>query len=208
MVSYEELLRSAPEIALEEGGRHFEERSAVHATLRRLAERLDVEGIPYALAGAMALFLHGYRRFTEAIDVLVARDDVARIQKALVGLGYRPLFEGSKNLRDVESGVRIEFLVAGEYPGDGKPKPVAFPEPADVSIEINDLKCLTLEALIELKLASGMTSPGRLKDLADVQEAIRSLALPRAFADKLDPYVREKYDELWASVQEPLTQSP
>jgi len=35
MVFYEELLRSAPEIALEEGGMHFEERSAVHVTLRR-----------------------------------------------------------------------------------------------------------------------------------------------------------------------------
>jgi len=33
--------------------------------------------------------------------------------------------------------VRIEFLVSGQYPGDGKPKPVAFPDPADVAVKID-----------------------------------------------------------------------
>ena len=36
---------------------------------------------------------------------------------------------------------------------------------------------LSLPKLIELKLASGMTAPGRLKDLADVQELIWTLEL-------------------------------
>jgi hypothetical protein len=202
MAVYEHLLNDAPEIALEEGSMHFEERSAVHVSLRRLAERLDRAGIPYALAGAMGLFLHGYRRFTEDVDVLVKKEDLARIHEALIGLGYRPLFAGSKNVRDVESGVRIEFLLSGEFPGDGKPKPVAFPAPADASTVINGLKCVRLDKMIELKLASGMTNPGRLKDLADVQETIRVLGLPRDFSQRLDPYVREKYGELWAAVQD------
>jgi hypothetical protein len=46
-----------------------------------------------------------------------------------------------------------------------------------------------------------MTNPGRLKDLADVQEVIRALGLPADYADRLDPYVRPKYAELWAAVQ-------
>ena len=58
-----------------------------------------------------------------------------------------------------------------------------------------------LTTLIELKLASGMTAAHRLKDLADVQELIRITALPDALADQLHPYVREKYRELWRSVQ-------
>ena len=53
-----------------------------------------------------------------------------------MGLGYIPPFTGSKNLRDTEHGVRIEFLIAGEFPGDGKPKPVAFPDPAEAGVEI------------------------------------------------------------------------
>ena len=59
------------------------------------------------------------------------------IHAKLEGLGYVPPFSGSKNLRDAEHGVRIEFLIAGEFPGDGKPKPVAFPDPDDVGVEID-----------------------------------------------------------------------
>ena len=59
---------------------------------------------------------------------------------------------------------------------------------------------LRLPTLVELKLASGMTNPGRLKDLADVQEVIRSLGLKADFASQLHPYVRGKYQELLAAV--------
>ncbi len=63
------------------------------------------------------------------------------------------------------------------------------------------MKFPTLEKLVELKLASGMTAPDRLKDLADVQELIKIRGLSRDFAGKLDPYVREKYLELLEAVE-------
>ena len=63
------------------------------------------------------------------------------------------------------------------------------------------LQIATLEKLIELKLASGMTAPDRLKDLADVQELIKIRRLAKEFAEKLDPYVREKYLELAQAVE-------
>jgi hypothetical protein len=56
-------------------------------------------------------------------------------------------------------------------------------------------------SVIELKLASGMTAPDRLKDLADVQELIKIRGLSTEFADKLNPYVREKFLELLEPVQ-------
>lgn len=184
---------------------HFEKESAVHKTLQRITERLDELGIPYVLVGAMALFLHGFRRFTEDVDLLVTREGLKEIHEQLEGLGYLRLFEGSKNLRDTESGVRVEFLTTGDFPGDGKPKPVAFPDPADVGVNIGGIRCLSLEKLIELKLASGMTNPGRLKDLADVQEVIKALHLPESFVDRLDPFVQDKYRELWMAVQDDST---
>ncbi len=88
------------------------------------------------------------------------------------------------------------------YPGDGKPKPVAFPDPAATSVEIDGLRFVALPTPIELKLASGMTNPGRLRELADVQELIRVLKLPADFAEQLNPYVRAKFAELWAPAQE------
>jgi hypothetical protein len=156
--------------------------------------------IPYAVAGGMAMFSHGFRRFTEDVDILVTREGLEQIHRELEGLGYVPLFSGSKNLRDADSGVRVEFLVTGDFPGDGKPKPVAFPDPEQVSVERDGIRWLSLPALVELKLASGMTAPGRLKDLADVQELIRLLSLPANFAEQLQPFVREKYGELWRAV--------
>jgi hypothetical protein len=97
--------------------------------------------------------------------------------------------------------VRIEFLVAGQFPGDGKPKPIAFPEPSDVAEPRAGIQCLNLPTLIELKLASGMTDAGRQKDLADVIELVKVLDLPEAFASKLHSFVRDKYVELWRAAR-------
>ncbi len=200
--AYEDQLDTDPEWAMAEGSRHFDQRSAVHAALRKVTERLNRLGVSYAVVGGMALFRHGFRRFTEDIDILVTRDGLKTIHRELEGLGWRPPFTGSKNLRDTEHGVRVEFIVAGDYPGDGKPKPVAFPDPATVAEEHDGIHWLELTALVELKLASGMTGAARLRDLADVQELIRLLALPAEFGEQLNPFVRDRYAELWGAVNE------
>jgi hypothetical protein len=199
--SYESKLNADHEWALKEGSMHFDERSAVHKSLKAIAKRLNELQIPYAVAGGMALFSHGLRRFTEDVYILVSSEGLENIHRHLEGLGYVVRFKGSKQLRDADTGVRIEFLVTGQFPGDGKPKPVAFPDPATVGVDIDGIKYLRLEKLIELKLASGMTNPGRLKDLADVQELIRVLKLGEDFDLKLDPYVRKKFAELRKSVE-------
>ena len=67
-------------------------------------------------------------------------------------------------------------------------------------MEIDGIRYLRLPVLIELKLASGMTNPGRIKGLGDVQELIRTLKLPESFSDQLNPYVRAKFKELWQGV--------
>jgi hypothetical protein len=145
----------------------------------------------------MALSIHGFPRFTVDVDVLVTPENLKEIHKHLDGLGYVPPFRHSKNLRDAETGVKIEFRITGGFPGDGKPKPVAFPDPRAVSVENDGVLYINLPTLIELKIASGMTSSERMKDLGDVQELIKVLKLSQDFADALNPYVRAKYEELW-----------
>lgn len=206
MMTYEQQLDCDVDWAFREGSMHFEKESAVHKTLRGIASRLEALGIPYAIAGGMALFFHGYRRFTEDVDILVTRESLQQIHERLEGLGYVAPFAGSRNLRDTDSGVRVEFLVAGDFPGDGKPKPVAFPDPKNVRIERDGVYFVSLPALVELKLASGMTNPMRLQDLADVQRLIQELKLPADLADQLNPFVRGKYRELWNVVQNASTE--
>ena len=188
---------------MDEGDRHFAHGGEVFKSLRKIARKLEDLSIPFAIAGGMALDAHGFRRLTVDVDILVTRGGLQRIHERLEGLGYLPPFTGSKNLRDTETGVRIEFLIAGDYPGDGKPKPVAFPDPAEVGVEIDGIRYLSLPALVELKLASGMTGGvHRMKDLTDVVALIESLHLAAEFAEGLNPYVRDKFLELWSAIQE------
>jgi hypothetical protein len=120
-----------------------------------------------------------------------------RIREELEGPGYVQPAGTKTKLRDTQSGVRIEFLITGGFPGDGKPKPVAFPDPTAVSVEIEGISYIGVPALLELKIASGMSAAHRMKDLADAMELIKTLSVPREFAERLNPYVRTKFLELW-----------
>lgn len=186
---------------MSEGSRFLQGEGGVHETLKKITGRLSDLGVPYAVVGGLALFRHGFRRFTEDVDILVTRDGLKLIHDRLTGLGYVPPFEKSKNLRDAHTGVKIEFLIAGQFPGDGKPKAIAFPDPAAVGVEFDGIRYLDLRTLIELKLASGLSSPDRLKDLVDVQELIKIHSLPADLADHLHPDVQAKYTELWTAVR-------
>src|SRR5438477_11985006 len=117
--------------AIDEASRFFMKSDPVHKSLREITKRLTDLGIPYAVMGGMALVAHGYDRTTVDVDILVTAEGFSAIHRTLEGLGYVPPFAGSKNLRDTQTGVRVEFLVTGQFPGDGKPKPIAFPDPTD-----------------------------------------------------------------------------
>lgn len=203
--AYEQMLRQGRDRALREASAFFGGHGLLREALRRLAARLDAERIPYALLGGLALFEHGYPRLTEDIDLLMTPAALARFRERFIGRGYRPAFDGAqKTFRDTETGVRIEVVTTGEYPGDGLPKEVSFPDPGEpgVAVEIEGVRVVTLAKLIELKLASGTSAPHRLRDLADVQDLIIRLALPLAFADELDPSVRAAYHDLWYRARE------
>jgi hypothetical protein len=78
-----------------------------------------------------------------------------------------------------------------------------FPGSRGLRVRGQRVALLPLPKLIELKLASGMSAPHRLKDLADVLELVRALGLSRDLAEGLDPSVRSKHDELWQAAQTP-----
>jgi hypothetical protein len=188
------------EAALRNAEEFFMGDAKVQRALTALAKSLDEIGVPYAIAGAMALNAYGYERVTTDVDVILTREGLAKLKEAKLGLGYVEKFPGSHGLRDTENNVEIDVLIAGEFPGDGKPKPIAFPDPT-TALRVGAHRIVSLPKLVELKLASGMTAPHRLKDLADVLELVRALKLPVAFADSLDPYVREKFRELHAAAE-------
>lgn len=176
--------------------------SPIHEAMRRLTDALRDMQIPFAIAGAMAANAHGHHRTTVDIDILIQREDLDRFKKRHLGVGWIEKFEGSKNFRDVICNVDIDALIVGEYPGDGLPKPVEFPKPEAVTeISEDGIPYISLRALLELKLASGMTAPHRPRDLDDVIQLIRKNQLPQDYADTLNPYVADKFRELWQAAQ-------
>ena len=198
-VDFQELIAS-PDIAYGEGLEFFRGKGMLNQAIKKIASDFERENIDYVAVGAIALNRHGYRRFTEDIDLLLTPEGLDRFRSTLIGLGYRPAFEGARKKYRTSENIPVEIIVAGEYPGDGLPKPVVFPKPGDVAVVIDGVKTISLEKLIELKLASGISAPHRLKDLADVQELIKIKQLDVNYADKLDPYVRAKFIELAEAV--------
>lgn len=177
--------------------------SKVQTTLTRIAQRLDELGVDFALAGGLAVGVRGHLRLTVDVDILITAEGLARFKTRWLGRGYVERIPGFRSVRDTETGVSIDFLVAGEFPGDGRPKAVRFPDPRSIVTTDTSLRVLDLRTLVELKLASGMSAPDRLQDLADVVALIRANDLADAFGERLDPSVRDKYRELWLAAQHP-----
>ena len=187
---YELRLKSSFETLLREASEFYMTQGDVFKTLRNLARRLDEEKIPYALIGGMALAAHGWVRMTQGVDILMTPEGLKAFRERLVGRGYTPAFPSAqKTFRDADTQVRIEVITTGEFPGDGKPKPVAFPDPTAASTNRSGLQVITLEKLVELKLASGMTAPQRLRDLADIQDLIQALDLPLGFGERASTHL-------------------
>jgi len=180
----------------------FIQQSPIHEAMQRLTSALTEMQIPFAIAGAMAANAHGHKRTTADVDILIRREDLQRFKERYIGRGWVDKFQGSKNFRDAVCDVNINALMVGSYPGDGLPKPIMFPEPETVT-EFMDgsVPYISLKTLLELKMASGMTAAHRIQDLGDVIQLIKVNQLPLNYVGQLNPYVHEKFRELWKSAQ-------
>lgn len=201
---YEKIAKENYEQSFVEFDFFMKKEGTLYETLKKIANKLDSLSIPFVVCGAMALNFHGRMRMTVDIDILINKEDLRKIHDNLIGRGYLQQFKKSKGLRDTETGVKIDFILAGQYPGDGKEKPIVFSKPTELKTEKDDfgIKYVGLKDFIELKLASGMTSVSRGKDLSDVFELIKESKLSREFGFKLNSYVQEQYFILWDSQEE------
>ncbi len=174
---------------------------------------LTAAGLPHAIAGGVAVYLRGHARTTSDVDVLVNAGDLEAVRDALEAAGVVPRYTGAKRrFRSEEgpAGVPVDLMLSGEFPGDGRPKPVAFPTLRAAELHrrrgasferLGQLRVLDLVTLVEVKLASGESAPHRGRDLTDVQALIEAARLPREFAAELDVSVRPAYVRLWDIVE-------
>src|SRR5262249_6141265 len=168
----------------------FQKNDPVHQSLRRLAKRLERAGIPYAVMGAMAVNLHGARRTTDDVDVLLTQDGLEQFRRELVGKFYDRVEGRSRRFVERKSKVTVDCLVTGHYPGRGRPGPFAFPNPAEASVVIEKVKVVNLPQLIQLKLAAR-----RHYDFGDVVFLIKVHNLDESFLKQLHPSVHQDFIE-------------
>lgn len=175
---------------LEEIGIFFAKRSPQHQTMRRLVRRLKKAGIPYAIMGGMAVNAHGAERTTKDVDVLLTPEGLEQFRRIYVGTEYEPVEGRPRRFREHQSGVTVDCLVTGKFPGSGKPGPFAFPSPEEASQEIDKIQVITLPQLIQLKLAAR-----RYYDFGDVVFLIDVHNLGESFLGQLHPSVHQDFIE-------------
>ncbi len=83
----------------------------LHAELRGIVKALNAAEIPYALVGGLAVSIYAQPRATEDVDLLVAREDLARAVERLESLGFRragvPMSVGARRL-DIQPLIKID----------------------------------------------------------------------------------------------------
>lgn len=117
-------------------------KSKVHRTLERVSRALEEAGVDFALAGGLAVGERGHLRLTVDVDLVVSETGLRRFKERWLGRGYVERSPDSPGVRDAETGVNIDFLLAGDYPGDGRPQAVRFPEPAQIPKEPGGMRIL------------------------------------------------------------------
>src|SRR5438552_16161324 len=103
----------------------FQKNDLVHQSLRRLAKRLEKAGIPYALMGAMAVNMHGARRTTDDVDILLTGAGLERFREELLPKFYKQIKGRPRRFVERKSDIQLDILVTGNYPGSGAPGPIA-----------------------------------------------------------------------------------
>lgn len=163
----------------------------------RCHDVLDAAGLPHALVGGVAVLLHGYRRNTVDVDVLIRSQDAGVAKQTLERASFSCDSEQCE-FRGAE-GIPVQFLLSHESASDDATYGVRLPDPADADsvVVIDGLPAVSLARLIEIKLACGLGNLRRThRDFADVVELIVVHQLGGEFARFLHKSVRPTFRKL------------
>ncbi len=173
-------------------GGGMSEMSAIDEALPALRRMLRDAAVPFRIIGGLAVHHHGWRRFTEDVDVVIDAAALDRLDAALGAHGFAR--ESKSRIRHLPTGVRVDVLVSGT-PLARRPE-VSFPRPQDIEPSPNDPDVAGLRPLVRLKLLAGWR-----RDETDVVELLKRmdygayLELEAGLPAELRPLVAQLRDE-------------
>lgn len=170
--------------------------SALWNTAKHCHSLLLDADVAHAIVGGVAVCLHGYRRNTVDLDMLICREDADSVRQLLVDASFE--WNSVECEFTSPDEIPVQFLLADDPTGKSG-SGVLLPNPTHPAVVdvIEDLSVVTLARLIEMKIACGQDNNRRThKDFADVVELIDQNQLGRDFARFLHKAVRKPFREL------------
>ncbi|MGH8150650.1 MAG: hypothetical protein ACRETB_11840 [Steroidobacteraceae bacterium] len=134
----------------------------VTAALRRV-------GASCALIGGLALAPHNVIRATQDVDLLTELEKADEIDTELVKLGYRCLHRSTEAGNYLRGDERVDLLYAH--------RPIArrlLASAAEIETSLGNLRVVSTEGLIGLKLQGWVNDPRRTQDLEDIRALLRA----------------------------------
>lgn len=158
--------------------------------LRRVADELERESVPYMVIGGQAVLLYGEPRLTRDIDITVGLNasEHERIEKVAERVGLEVVVENPKEFvnrtmvlptRDESSGIRVDFVFSNSVFEKSALKRVKR-----VNILGKPVRFASVEDVIVQKLVAG-----RPRDMEDVR--IMLLKNPDSDSDFIERWLRE-----------------
>lgn len=181
-------------------------------SLLELARGLDSAGLPFAVAGAHAVAIHGHVRATRDIDFLIRVEDFEAADRVMLSMQYVCVHRS---------------MAFAHYERRPMPELPGLVERADLLLSSLELGCRILDAarqnrvswqgvsvpvvpvgeLILMKLIAANSDPRRLQDLIDIRELLAAhraqldLDWLREHASALGPGIRRSFDQLLSTEQ-------
>ncbi len=173
----------------------------VRERLLRATSLLDEAGIPYAVVGGNAVAAwvstidESAVRFTQDVDILIRREDLPLVAKALEpgGFIYRHAASIDMFLDGPEAKARdaVHMLFAGEK----VKRDSDFPSPLiSESFRAPRFQVINLEGLVRMKLTSF-----RLKDRVHIQDMIGVGLIDATWPDRFPPVLADRLKEILAN---------
>ncbi len=143
------------------------------SVFRLILDKFKKENITFGLIGGFALHSAGFSRATTDIDFLVAKEDLSKVRKVMLGYGYQLLSETediSNYLGVMEDQGKVDFLHAHrKYSRNMLVRAVE----KDILKGKFKTKVVIPEDIIGLKLQSSSNDPRRkAKDMDDIEHLI------------------------------------
>jgi hypothetical protein len=170
----------------------------VRERLMRATAALEAAGIRYAVAGGNAVAAWVTRvderavRYTQDVDILIRREDLDRVKKALAAAGF--VYRHAKSVDmfldgpDAKARDAVHIVFAGEKvrPEYTAPAPAIEESQSDPAFRV-----LSLEAIVRMKLTSF-----RRKDQMHLLDMIEVGLLDASWLDRLPPELAPRLKEL------------